>query len=82
MSSLDAGLEGEVDQVEVMTIMGIPLFATLHMKSDGCWQGVGMRILVGRVPSLVIGGKGLTSEDAMLESTTSEILVVLIGHGG
>ena len=40
-----------------------------------------MRILLGRVPGLVIGGQGLTSDDVMGKSTTSEVLVVLEGHG-
>ena len=35
---------------------------------------------MGRIPSLVIGGKRLSSDDMMLEGTTSEVLVVLKGH--
>ena len=35
--SLDAGLEEEIDQVEVATSMGVPVIPTLHTKGDGGW---------------------------------------------
>ena len=40
-----------------------------------------MRVLLGRVPSSIIGSQGLTSDDAMGKSTMSKVLVVLEGHG-
>ena len=81
MSSLDAGLEKKIDQVKVTTGMGVPIFVHLHTKGDGSWQRIGTRGLTSRIPGLVIGSKGLTSDNAMRESTTSEVLVVLKGHG-
>ena len=38
-------------------------------------------VLVSRVPGPVIGSKGLASDNTMLEGATSEIGVVLEGHG-
>ena len=80
MSGLDAGLEQEIDQVKVAASMGIPFFSTLHTKSDGCRQRIGTRVLMGRVPSLVVRGKGLTGDDAMREGPTSEVGVVFERH--
>ena len=39
-----------------------------------------MRVLTSGIPSPVIGSQGPMSEDVMLESTTSEVGVVLKGH--
>ena len=39
-----------------------------------------MRGLTSRVPSPVIRGKGLVSNDAMRKGATSEVLVILEGH--
>ena len=81
MSSLDAGLEEEIDQVEVTTGMGIPIFICLHTKDNSGWRRIGTRILASGIPGSVIRGQGLMSKDVMLESTMSEVLVVLEGHG-
>ena len=35
---------------------------------------------MGGIPSLVIGGKGLLSDNVMLEGTTSEVGVILERH--
>ena len=81
-SSLDVHLEQKIDQVEVATSMGVPLFSTLHTESNGCWQRVGTGVLAGRVPSLVVRGKGLTGDDAMREGTTSKVGIVFKRHDG
>ena len=78
--SLDASLEEKVDQVKFTTSMVVPPFATFHMKGNGGWRQVGVRILMGGIPGSIIGGQGLMSEDTVLESTMSEVLVVLEGH--
>ena len=55
MSSLDAGLEEEVNQVEVVTSMSIPLFVTLHTKNDSGWQQIRVRVLTSGIPGTIIG---------------------------
>ena len=80
MCSLDTSLEEEVDQVEVTSSVVVPVFPTLHAKSNSSWQQIGTGVLAGGISSSVIRGQGLTSEDAMLKSTTSKVLVVLEGH--
>ena len=81
-SSLDARLEKEVDQMEVVASMIIPFLPTLHTKSNGCRQRIRTGILASRIPSPVIRGKRLPSDDTMQEGTTSEVLVVLKRHNG
>ena len=66
--------------MKVTTGMSIPLLPTLHAKGDGGRQGIRTGIEAGGVPSSIIGGEGMTGNDAMLESTTSEVLVVLERH--
>ena len=82
MSSLDACLEQKIDQVKVAASVGVPLFSTLHTKSDGCQRRIGTGVLASRVPSSFVRGEGSTGDDAMRESTTSEVLVVFEGHAG
>ena len=79
-SGLDACLEQEIDQVEVAASMGIPLFSTLHMKSNGCRQRIRTGVLAGGVPSSVVRGKGLMGDDAMREGPTSKVGVVFERH--
>ena len=66
--------------MKVATGMVVPVFLTLHMKSNSSRQWIGMGVLVGGIPGSVVRGQGLTSKDVMLESTMSEVLVVLEGH--
>ena len=56
------------------------LTATLHTKSDGGRQWIGMGVLVSRISSPVVRSKGLLSKDPVLEGTTSEALVVFERH--
>ena len=66
--------------MEIMTSMIVPVPITFHAKSNGGWRGIRTRILMGRVPGSVVGGKGLASNDTMLESAMSEVGVVLKRH--
>ena len=75
-------LEKEVDQVKVATGMVVPVFPTFHTKSDSSWRWIGAGVLAGGIPGSVIRSQRPMSEDMLLESTTSEVLVVFERHGG
>ena len=66
--------------MEIATGMVVPIPIALHAKSDSGWQRIGAGVQASRIPSPVVGGKGLTSNDTMLESATSKVRVVLEGH--
>ena len=66
--------------MKVSTGMIVPVTLTLHAKGNSCRRWVRTGVLASRVPSPVIRGKGLASDDTMLEGATSEIRVVLKGH--
>ena len=81
MCSLNTSLEEKIDRVKVASSMVVPVIPILHTKGNGSRRQIGMRVLVSGIPGSVVRGQGLTSKDAMLESTTSKVLVVLEGHG-
>ena len=81
-SSLNTSLKKEVDQVKIAPSMIVPIIPTLHTEGNGSRQQIGVWILVGGIPGLVIGSQGLTRKDMMLEGTASEVRVVLEGHAG
>ena len=66
--------------MEITTGMVVPIPITLHAESDSGWRRIGTRVQASRIPSPVIGGERLASNDTMLESATSEVGVVLEGH--
>ena len=66
--------------MKVPTCMVVPIPITLHAKSNSGWRRIGTGVLASRVPGPVIRGKGLTSDNTMLEGAMSEIGVVLKGH--
>ena len=66
--------------MKVATGMVVPVFPTFHTKSNSSWQQIGAGVLVSGIPGSVIRGQRLTSKDVLLESTTSEVLVVFKGH--
>ena len=66
--------------MKVMTSMVVPVFPAFHTKSDSSWQQIGAGVLAGGIPGLVVRGQRLMGKDALLESTTSKVLVVFKGH--
>ena len=66
--------------MEISTSVVVPIPITLHVKSDSGWRRVRTGVQVSRIPSPVIGGERLASDDMMLEGATSEVGVVLEGH--
>ena len=66
--------------MKIVTGMVVPVVLTLHMEGNGSRRRIGMGVLAGGIPGSVVRGQRLMSKDAMLESTTSEVLVVSEGH--
>ena len=67
--------------MKVVTSMVVPVL-TLHTESNDSWQWIGAGIFVSGIPGSVIGSQGLTSEDAVLKSSTSKVGIVLERHDG
>ena len=65
--SLDTSLEEEVNQVEVLTGVVVPIPITLHAKSNDSQRRIGMGILAGRIPSSVIGSQGLMPSEKSVD---------------
>ena len=66
--------------MKVATSVVVPVFRTLHAKSNSGRQRIETGVLVGGISGSVVRSQRLTSEDALLESTTSKVLVVFEGH--
>ena len=66
--------------MKVATSMVVPVFPTFHTESDSSWRRIGTGVLAGGIPGSVIRSQRLTGKDMLLESTTSEVLVVFKGH--
>ena len=66
--------------MKVATGVVVPVVLTLHTKSDRGGRRVRTWILASRVPGPVIGSEGVAGDDAVLEGTTSKVLIVFEGH--
>ena len=66
--------------MEVTTSVVVPVFPTLHTKSNSSWQWIGAGVQASGISGSVVGSQGLMSEDAVLESTTSEVGVIFKRH--